>query len=99
MATTIRTSLARRLGLKYPIMLAGMANVSNAELAAAVSNAGGLGVIGGAFMTPAKLSAMLSELKERLHDPSLPFAVDLLLPKASIQQHLPLATHASPSAP
>ena len=36
-------------------MLAGMASVSNEELAAAVTNAGGLGVVGGAFIEPDKV--------------------------------------------
>ena len=43
----IETELTKRLGIKYPILLAGMAKVSNPELAAAVSNGGGLGVTGG----------------------------------------------------
>jgi NAD(P)H-dependent flavin oxidoreductase YrpB (nitropropane dioxygenase family) len=38
-----------------PIFLAEMATISNATLAVAVSNAGGLGVIGGAFISPKKL--------------------------------------------
>jgi enoyl-[acyl-carrier protein] reductase II len=43
----IRTPLCDLLGIKYPIVQGGMAWVGSAELAAAVSNAGGLGVIGG----------------------------------------------------
>jgi len=38
---TIRTPITDRLGIKYPILLAGMSGVSHGELAAAVSNAGG----------------------------------------------------------
>jgi len=34
------------LGTKYPVIQGGMANIANADLAAAVSNAGGLGLIG-----------------------------------------------------
>src|SRR5690554_5521212 len=41
----IRTNLCEILNIKYPIIQGGMAWVSTAELAAAVSNAGGLGVI------------------------------------------------------
>lgn len=44
---TIETELTKMLGIKYPIILAGMNGVSHAELAAAVTNAGGLGTIGG----------------------------------------------------
>ena len=41
----IRTSVCELLGIRYPIFQGGMAWVSEAKLAAAVSNAGGLGVI------------------------------------------------------
>ncbi|MDD3410399.1 MAG: nitronate monooxygenase [Eubacteriales bacterium] len=41
----IETVLTRELGLKYPIFQGGMAWISEANLAAAVSNAGGLGII------------------------------------------------------
>ena len=47
----IQTPFTKRLGITHPILLAGMANISKADLAAAVSNAGGLGVVGGAFGT------------------------------------------------
>lgn len=43
----IRTPLCDLVGIKYPIVQGGMAWVGTAELAAAISNAGGLGVIGG----------------------------------------------------
>ena len=51
----IQTPFTKRLGITHPILLAGMANISKADLAAAVSNAGGLGVVGGAFITPTEL--------------------------------------------
>lgn len=41
----IRTPLCDLLGIRYPIFQGGMAWISDAELASAVSNAGGLGVI------------------------------------------------------
>ena len=41
----IKGKLCEDLGLKYPIFQGGMAYISTAELAAAVSNAGGLGLI------------------------------------------------------
>lgn len=58
-----------------------MARASGAPLAAAVSNAGGLGTVGGLGYTPQQLSEMLTELKSLLRDPSLPFGVDLALPQ------------------
>jgi nitronate monooxygenase len=45
----IRTVLTETLGLEYPIVLAPMASVSGGRLAAAVSNAGGLGLVGGGY--------------------------------------------------
>src|SRR5229473_7909770 len=47
--------LCRLLGIRYPICQAGMYQVAYGPLAAAVSNAGGLGVIGSAYMPPTRL--------------------------------------------
>lgn len=57
-----------------------MNNVAGSKLAAAVSNAGGLGVIGGVGYTPKMMRKIIKELKEHLNDKNLPFGVDLLLP-------------------
>ena len=78
---TLCTPLCELLGIKYPIILAGMARTSGGPLAAAVSSAGGLGVIGGFGYTPEQLQAMIDEIKENLVDKSLPFGVDLALPQ------------------
>ncbi|KAH9004814.1 2-nitropropane dioxygenase [Lactarius hatsudake] len=51
------------------------------ELAAAVTNAGGLGVIGGVGYTPKILRQQIIALKKDLKDPNAPFGVDLLLPQ------------------
>jgi len=77
----LRTPLCNLLGIKYPILLAGMARTSGGPLAAAVSNAGGLGVIGGLGYSPAQLQEIIDDLKSNLSDKSLPFGVDLALPK------------------
>lgn len=77
----ITTPLTQLLGIEHPILLAGMGMTSTATLAAAVSNAGGVGVIGGVGYTPAQLRAMITELKALLIRPDLPFGVDLLLPQ------------------
>ncbi|KAF2094045.1 2-nitropropane dioxygenase [Rhizodiscina lignyota] len=80
-APTLQTPLCKLLGIKYPIILAGMARTSGGPLAAAVSNAGGLGVIGGLGYTPQQLQDIIDEIKENLDDKSLPFGVDLALPQ------------------
>lgn len=78
---SIETPLTRLLGIKYPIILAGMNKAAGPKLAAAVSNAGGLGVIGGVGFTPRILKLTIKHLKKDLKNPNLPFGVDLLLPK------------------
>ncbi|KAL2068722.1 hypothetical protein VTL71DRAFT_15060 [Oculimacula yallundae] len=77
----ITTSLTTLLNIKHPILLAGMARTSGGPLAAAVSNAGGLGCIGGLGYTPQQLREIIHELKANLDSPSLSFGVDLALPK------------------
>lgn len=78
---TLRTPLCDVLGIKYPIILAGMARTSSGPLAAAVSNAGGLGVIGGLGYTPEQLREIIHEIKKNLNDKNLPFGIDLALPQ------------------
>jgi enoyl-[acyl-carrier protein] reductase II len=63
------------LEIEHPIMLAGMGGVSYAELAAAVSNAGGYGVLGMAGRTPEFIREQM-RLVKTLTDK--PFGVDLL---------------------
>lgn len=77
----ITTPLTTLLNIRHPILLAGMARVSDGRLAAAVSNAGGLGVIGGFMYTPAQLRAIVADTKSRLASPDLPFGVDLAIPQ------------------
>jgi NAD(P)H-dependent flavin oxidoreductase YrpB (nitropropane dioxygenase family) len=77
----LTTPLTQLLGIQHPVLLAGMGMTSTASLAAAVSNAGGLGVIGGVGYTALQLRDMIADLKSQLRDPSLPFGVDLLLPQ------------------
>ena len=78
----IVTPLTELLKIDHPVILADNA-VSGAGLAAAVSNAGGLGVVGGLGWTPKFMKEELRQLKEQLNDPNTPFGVDLALPKVS----------------
>jgi nitronate monooxygenase len=55
----IRTAVTEAFGLEYPIVLAPMGFVAGGRLAAAVSNAGGLGLIGGGYGDPAWLGTEL----------------------------------------
>ncbi|EYE95650.1 nitronate monooxygenase [Aspergillus ruber CBS 135680] len=77
----IRTTATDLLKINHPVMLAGMNVAAGPKLAAAVTNAGGLGVIGGVGYTPEMLREQIDELKSFLHDKNAPFGVDLLLPQ------------------
>lgn len=77
----IKTTVTDLLKIKHPVMLAGMNVAAGPKLAAAVSNAGGLGVIGGVGYTPDMLREQIAELKGYLTDKNAPFGVDLLLPQ------------------
>ncbi|KAK4127886.1 2-nitropropane dioxygenase [Parathielavia appendiculata] len=77
----ITTPLTTLLNIRHPILLAGMARTSTGRLAAAVSNAGGLGVIGGFMYTPSQLREVIAELKAHLLSPDMPFGIDLALPQ------------------
>jgi len=72
---TLHTKLCDLLGVEHPIMLAGMGGVSYAELVAAVSNAGGYGVLGMAGRSPDFIRDEMRKVKG-LTD--RPFGVDLL---------------------
>lgn len=78
---SLQTPLSSLLQIQHPVLLAGMARASGAPLAAAVSNAGGLGTVGGLGYSPSQLDEILAELKSLLRDPNLPFGVDLALPQ------------------
>ncbi|KAI6129163.1 2-nitropropane dioxygenase [Pisolithus croceorrhizus] len=75
------TPLTRLFGITHPVMLAGMNVAAGPRLAAAVTNAGGIGVIGGLRQTPKVLQKNIDELKSYLEDKDAPFGVDLLLPQ------------------
>ncbi len=72
---TLRTPICDLLGIEHPILLAGMGGVSYAELAAAVSNAGGYGVLGMAGTTPDFIRDQMRQVKTLTDKP---FGVDLL---------------------
>uniref|UniRef100_A0A6U6SV72 Uncharacterized protein n=1 Tax=Zooxanthella nutricula TaxID=1333877 RepID=A0A6U6SV72_9DINO len=77
----IKTPITELFGIQHPVILAGMNIAASPELAAAVTNAGGLGVFGGVTYKPSIFRTKLTELKENLKDKNAPFGVDLLLPQ------------------
>jgi nitronate monooxygenase len=55
--TDLHTALTKRLNIRHPVILAPMASSSGGAMAAAVTEAGGLGLIGGGYGDPAWLEA------------------------------------------
>src|SRR5574341_550919 len=77
MHNPLQTPICDRLGIEYPVFLAGMGGVSLSRLVAAVSNAGGLGIMGAATLGPDQLR---DEIRRTRDLTDKPFAVDLLAP-------------------
>ncbi len=65
----IKTDICDLLRIEYPILQGGMAWLGTAELAAAVSEAGGLGLIGAGHMPPDIFRNEIYKLKERTNKP------------------------------
>ena len=72
----METRVSKLLGTKYPVIQGGMAWVAEYHLAAAVSNAGGLGIIGAASAPPEVVREQVREVK-KLTDK--PFGVNVML--------------------
>ncbi|TME04270.1 MAG: nitronate monooxygenase [Chloroflexi bacterium] len=60
----LRTPICSELGIQYPIFSAGIGSAAGPELAAAVSNAGGFGVLGMSGMKPAELSSRIGSTRK-----------------------------------
>lgn len=72
----IRTRLNEMLGIEHPLIQGGMAWTATAELASAVSNAGGLGIIGAGHMPTDLLREQIRNAKAAT---DRPFGVNLML--------------------
>jgi NAD(P)H-dependent flavin oxidoreductase YrpB (nitropropane dioxygenase family) len=100
----IATRLTGLLGIRYPIVQAAMGYVSGPRLAAATSNAGGLGLIASATMSLAELESAIAETAART---SAPFGVNLRAdaPDAAervrliVSAHVPVASFAQAPKP
>jgi nitronate monooxygenase len=81
----LRTRICDLLGIEYPVLLAGMGptiggsnkGVAGPDLVAAISNAGGLGVLGGTGFGPDEMEQEILRIRELTDKP---FGVDILLP-------------------
>ena len=72
----LETRVTKLLGIRYPIVQGGMAWISRAELVAAVSEAGGLGVLASGTLRPSEL---VDELRKVRAATGKPFAVNVSL--------------------
>jgi nitronate monooxygenase len=73
----IRTRITEMLGIEHPIVQGGMMNVGYAELAAAVSNAGGLGII--TALTQPTPEALRDEIERTKGMTAKPFGVNMTI--------------------
>ena len=73
----------KKLGIRYPLIQGGMANIATGEFAAAVSNAGALGLIGAGGWTVEQVEEQISICK-KLTDK--PFGVNLMLMNPQAEQ-------------
>jgi enoyl-[acyl-carrier protein] reductase II len=81
----IRTSLCDLLGIEHPILQGGMAWAANAELAAAVSNAGGLGIVGAGNQPP---EVVRQELRRTRKLTQRPFGANVPIFTAGVEDRL-----------
>ena len=65
----LQTEICDKLGIDVPIIQAGMGFIARAELAAAVSEAGGLGMIGAASLSAEELRSEIRKVRERTDRP------------------------------
>jgi len=72
---SIRTALTKELGLEYPIVSAPMGSVAGGSLAAAISKAGALGLVGGAY---GDLDWLRTELSKARSESTRPWGVGLI---------------------
>lgn len=80
-----KNTLTNLFGIKYPIIQAGMIWCSGWELASAVSNAGGLGIIGAGSMYPEILKMHIEKCQKATQKP---FGVNLPLLYPNIEEHI-----------
>jgi len=66
---TMKTRITKLLGIKYPIILPGMSWISTPELVAAVSNAGGLGILATGPLNPDQTRKAIKRIRELTKKP------------------------------
>lgn len=83
----LHTALCDLMGIRYPIVQTGMGYVAGPELVAATSNAGGLGILGGATMDLGQLQSAIAQTKAKTDEP---FGVNLRADQPDIGERVEL---------
>ncbi len=95
----MKTKMTDLLGIKHPIMLAGMAFISLPKLVAAVSNAGGIGMLNSVTYTPDQMKDVIKQVKS-LTDKPFGVNATLVLPNArenlgvALEEKVPIINYA-----
>jgi enoyl-[acyl-carrier protein] reductase II len=79
----LRTAICDLLGIKYPVIQGGMAHLGTAELVSAVSNAGGLGIIGTGYYEPDWVRDQIRRTREQTDNP---FGINIQVRSPHIEQ-------------
>lgn len=84
----LKTEICDLLGIEYPIIQGGMAHIGTAELVSAVSEAGGLGIVGAGFSNGEWVRQQIHLTRERT---SKPFGVNLVVTSPHAEEVIEVA--------
>ncbi len=84
----MKTRMTELLGIKHPIMLAGMAFISLPKLVASVSNAGGIGMLNSVAYTPDQVREVIKQVKSLTDKP---FGVNATLVMPNARENIEIA--------
>lgn len=84
----LKTRITEMLGIRHPILQGGMAWITGWEMAAAVSEAGGLGTIAAATMEPQELAESIRRIRQAT---GKPFAVNIPLRLSTARKAMDIA--------
>ena len=79
----LKTVICDLFGIRYPILQGGMAHIGTYELVSAVSNAGGLGIIGSGFYEPEWVRNQIRITKQHTNRP---FGVNIQMASPHVRQ-------------
>ena len=95
----LSSNVSQLLGVRYPILSAPMDLIAGARLTAAVSKAGGFGILGGGYGDEGWLNAELAKMSQFLAETKVPFGVGFITWSIADKAHLiDLALKADPRA-